>query len=440
MVLAVLEHGEIHLDMVAKGVLSLYESARRDDPARPRTIGIEDELLLVDDQGNMGKAENILWYLVNGLGWEGVFDDQDSALLVGARWEHGEVTTDAGLGTLEWVSPPAESLLDLEDARRKTLDFVIDAAMFNRQRILGVGRQPLTPPSRDAWYPKGRYAMLTDRFGSRIHQATVCASTQTHVGTRSLSEQLMLTRAFLAASGALTAMAANASVYEGRAHPDRLASRQFFWQDFAPADRVGVPPYFPTDPAEYADLLAGLDCVFRSDQKGDYRLSWVPFREEMVGIDPASERFRRNAMMIEGTYWLDARPRFPFGTVEVRPCCQQPQGTGLAFPALILGLAENGAAFQAWVALASWEDWRMSRDAAARHGMACRVGKYSMRELAGRLIEIAREGLHARGLGEEVFLQVLEQRLVEGPPALHQIAAFEKGGMKELVRQFSYRY
>ena len=138
---------------------------------------------------------------------------------------------------------------------------------------------------------------------------------------------------------------------------------------------------------------------------------------------------------------VDARARFIFGTVEVRPCCQKPQWMRLAMPALILGLAENRAARRALVDRFGWQEWRMLRIYGARYGMSAYIGGETpiQRLVAEELIPAARAGLLARGQGEEVLLTPLDRVLKDGSPGLHQRIVFDHRGIRGLVDEFGYR-
>ena len=62
------------------------------------------------------------------------------------------------------------------------------------------------------------------------------------------------------------------------------------------------------------------------------------------------------------------------------------------------------------------------------------VASERIASLAGRLLELARLGLGRRGLGEERFLEPLEERLKSGRcPSDDAVELFQGGGAERLV-------
>jgi gamma-glutamylcysteine synthetase len=389
----------------------------------------------------MGHALGVIARLVR-MGWKPSYDDIHAHLLIGATHpELGTVTTDAGMGTLEWISPPSSSMLDVARWREQTLDLLVICAREIGEVILGVGRQPLTRGTRDHWVPKGRYEYLVTRFGERIHHIPETASQQVHLGCRGTDDTVELLDDFLALSGVLTALAANASVFHGAMHPNALASRQRIWQEFAP-ERVGVPAQPFRTLARLTGWMCASEYLFRKEEVGgitSYTLEGQPFAT-CESVLSANGAFGGHARCHEACLWQDARARYVFGTVEVRSCCQQPQSAGLALPALCLGLAENRTDRRALIDEHPWSAWQASRNAAADHGIMASVGAIPIHAILLDALAIAESGLRSRGLGEEILLEPLRDRLDRGePPAWDQIQAVLEGGIPRLLRRFAYR-
>lgn len=74
------------------------------------------------------------------------------------------------------------------------------------------------------------------------------------------------------------------------------------------------------------------------------------------------------------------------------------------------------------------------REAALQKGLEAQVEGIAIAPLAKRMLEIATLGLKRRGLGEEKFLDSLQQRLVfRQNPATQALELFKKGGIAALV-------
>lgn len=408
-----------------------------------RMVGIEEEWLLINRlTGEMGHALKLIAKLAALPGWAAKYDSAQPDLLIAASHpRYGEVSVDAGRGTLEWSSRPWSNLLFLAAQFDELTELLSRLAAEQGEVIVGIGRTPITVCTPETLIPKARYALFLKRFGPVFNLLGETASQQTHVQARNPDDQIEITNDMLALSGFLGAIVANSGVYGGRSDQSQLSSRVEVWDTYAGQyGRVGIPTTPFADMHDWCNRLWRAEYVFGPT---DAAKTGFALGGELFGNAASSMNglFNTAALFHEGCWWLDARARFAYGTVEVRPCCQQPQWLRLAMPALILGLGENRTARRALVDRFSWTEWRMLRVFGARYGMSAYIGGETpiQRLVAEELIPAARAGLIARGQGEESLLVPLDRIVKEGSPGLHQRIVFDHRGIRGLVDEFGYR-
>jgi glutamate--cysteine ligase len=113
----------------------------------------------------------------------------------------------------------------------------------------------------------------------------------------------------------------------------------------------------------------------------------------------------------------------------------------VAQSALWVGLLYDPAALAAAAALVARHDWRdfaALRPLVPRQGLCAPWGKGTLRDLARDVLAIARDGLAARGHGEEVHLAPLEE-IVNGAPtqAEHWLSRFNGVWAGDITRIFT---
>ncbi len=402
---------------------------------RERKIGIEDEIPIVRADGSPGDMLPVLLSLVEKKGWQPQLDDVTLAVVGASHPDYGVVTTDAGSSIMEWASPVNASLFCLAEGRAKVIQKINALTHDEPQFLLGTGRHPLLKGSAAHWAPKGRYKVLTEAVGTKVHVATEMASQQVTIDGLDAADSIKLLDDFLAISPLLNALTANSSVYHGRVHPAKLASRQLAWRKLA-AERTGIPdqPYRSFE--KLARRLWNSVYLFRHAGAGKYEAVKAIFGDYLT--NGARGELSAHLLVHEGCMWEDARWRFKIGAVEMRQCCQQPKEAGMAVPALMFGLAENRSDRETLVAQFGWDKWRQARDQAARFGMYAKVGNVPIKHLLKQMLIISESGLKSRRLKEEVLLEPLFERLQRGsPPALNQIKAFKYGGITGLIKKFA---
>lgn len=426
-------------ERVRNRLAELFTNVPRVALGQRLTLGLEEEFQFVQSTGLPGQAYPVIEGVSRMEGYEAVYDDIFTDELIAARHPvFGGLGWDAGYSLVEWDSPPVTRVQTADALRNQMLCTVLPLAGRNRLTVAGIGRLPLGKGRSESWKRKGRYETMRSCYGPEINAATMCAARQVSVGTRSMRHQIKVTNTFLALSGAITAMTANSPIHCGRAHKKMLASRQFFWSSFAEASRVGVPNRPFGGLGSLLDWLLGEKLLFYK-KDGQYVKCGQLFWRAAARYVNDDEMFTQMALLHIGTCWQEARARILNGTVEFRSMCQQPQSTGAACEALIVGLAENVG--EAWdlVLTHTWDQWRESRDRGACLSFGAKVGREPMVRVCNSVLNVAERGLKMRKLREERYLRPFRERVLRRrAPALDQLRSWGKGGRQQLIQDSAY--
>jgi gamma-glutamylcysteine synthetase len=396
----------------------------------PRWVGREAEFPLVVPDGRAADSSR-LWPLLIEEGWRPVHDAApggEPGAVVGVRGDGWDCLAEVGRCTVEVVTGPRSSLLELARDHHRAMAILVPAARRAGCRLLGFGIQPRTPPGRRLLSPKRRYPYLAEATDGRWLSWCITASDQVHIDA-GRDELVAVMNAMNALSGAIIALTANSSVYRGRV--GRLASGREGLMAAVTGEpyRHGAVPRAFTDLEDYVRFVLGFRCLFLPDGRGDYRLVDGPLRE--IDGEAGFERF----LFHDHYWWPSARPRARIGTLEVRPACQQPWGASWAAAALATGLAdahqEAAALLAERLGPNAWEVLLRFRRRAVRDGV--RAPEPAPGLLAA-LLGLADMGLRRRGFGEEALLEPLRERLDRrtGPADIARRVVAE-GGIERLV-------
>jgi len=302
------------------------------DQARPHTVGIEDEVMLLDPQEHhlLACAPDVL------------------ALLDGdARFK-----LELPASQLEVVTPP---VMSVSQAAQLLLSGREELARRcqGRARLAAAGAHPFSPGDGEL-NPLPRYRHTILEYGGVARRQLVCAL-QVHVAPGDADQALIIYNAARSYLPLLAALAANAPFYEGR--DTGLASIRPVLCQLLP--RQGVPPAI-----ESWEEFAG-------------DLSWGSLTGSFG----------------PGAWWWELRPHRRFGTLEFRvPDGQSSAGDAGALAAVIQALvAWLGLRHRAGEALEVVPDWRIAENrwSACRHGVEGR-----MADLQTGRVAPTRECLH----------------------------------------------
>lgn len=356
------------------------QAARREHrfgSSPPLTIGVEEELLLVDREcGLLAGAEGVL---------EGI----DDAHAAAASTEIFATQIELKTGVC----------LDAEQAIRE-LTAVRRAAAAAGARLLGSGLYP-DETGEPQLVEKARYEPVKKDLASLL--ATPPCGLHVHVGIPDPETAVAVANAMRHHLPLLAALTANSPFRDGA--DTGLAS--------ARAAAVRSYPRFelPRAFADYEEFLRVADQLIAAAGVADY------------------------------TYiWWDVRPHPNLGTVEVRGMDVQPQpAVNAAVAALIQALAAKEIDSPGAPGLAR-EAIEESYFQAERYGLEARLmvdesTAAPAREVARGTLEEARP--YARDLGGEAALEEVERILAEGNGADRQRRVHEEGGMARLLRHLA---
>ena len=126
--------------------------------------------------------------------------------------------------------------------------------------------------------------------------------------------------------------------------------------------------------------------------------------------------------------------------IECRVMSGQPQTDISAGPAFLLGLQQKFDEVDAILSLKSYDFWKSFYKVALKDGLTAKHEGMYMKELLQTLLGLAREGLIARGLHEEKYLEPLIKRIeTEENPAQEMLRIWEKGGLDAVFRARDYQ-
>ena len=402
---------------------------------RPRIVGREAEFPVVDSTGRAADVRRLWDSLMAAGDLKPKFDGPDSHLIVGLDGADYSYALEVGIGTIEVNSRPCQDLFEIEAIINEAVTRLVMAALDHGWQILGYGIQPVTPASLSIMSPKQRYQSLYRAMGQEWLWYTVTASDQVQIDIGRDELVHILNFGNLMAP-VIIALCANSPVYEGKLSPYCSAREGQMAAIHASEHRHGMPvrPY-----TSIADYIATV-----SDS------TYLILREDNVVV-PSSQRFSDylaehgpdfDAFLFHEHYiWNSARLRVAYGTVEIRPACQQPWGEHMAAAALGVGLIEASVEIDAFVQDALGEEyWSTMR---TYHRQAIRSGLAAPQpapDFLLQIVQMAAEGLARRGQGEERLLEPIYKRLERSfNPAQRIRYIFQADGVAGLLRHAAIR-
>jgi glutamate--cysteine ligase len=273
------------------------------------------------------------------------------------------------------------------------------------------------------WMPKGRYAIMRDymprvgRMGLDMMLRTCTVQVNLDFGDEAdMAEKL---RVSLALQPLATALFANSPFIEGKPS-GYLSLRGRVWTDTDP-DRTGIPAVAFEDGfgfERFADYALDVPMYFVMRDGRYVDASGASFRAFMEGragnlLDGQRATMGDFADHVT-TIFTDVRlKRF----LEMRGADAGSVPMLMAKPAFWTGLLYDAAAQKAAAALIrgwSVEAMRALRLEVPKLALHARIADRALRDVARDALAIARDGLRARGLGEEVYLAPVEEIVASG--------------------------
>ncbi len=351
-------------------------------PGGDFTVGAEDELLLVDEEGQLlgSRASTLLTSLLS----------QES--------QAGTIQSEVFLEEIELGTPPCSDAHGL-----------VTSLAYLRQRVgmtartMGVGVHPSAPFGIAPTTSSPRYDRLTEEFAGLFRTPT--AGFQVHVGTPDQDTAMLAYQALRNRLPVLRALAAGSPYWHGR-DSGLASSRSAILRSYP---RTTMPPALR---------------------------NWEQYVQTVT-------RQMRAAEVPDYTYvcW-ELRPHPRLGTIEVRVMDAQPSLARIAgLTALVQGLARHAAEVPDRDDLP--DDVLVANDfAACRYGLEARVvdpdgSRRPLREVARRALVEARTVLAPEG--QDAPLEIVESMLGGQPEYTRQRRLCEERGMRALLEDLAAR-
>ena len=404
----------------------------------PRTVGREAEFPIVAASGEAVDARRLWQALLANPRLEpeygaGALGQRD--FIVGLKGPDFSYALEVGVGTMEISTRPCQNLFEIQEIMRDAVAQLVSAAARAGWRVLGYGVQPLSPPHLRIMSPKQRYLSLYRAMAAPWLWYTVTAADQLHVAISRAETTAMLNYGSLI-TPIVIALCANSPVYAGKESPYCSAREGVMAAIRANEHRHGMLARPMRDLADFIETLAQATyLIVRAG--GEIVPSSIPFTEYLRthGADYAAFLFHEHYI------WNSARLRAAYGTLEIRPACQQPWTETMAVAALNLGLVEAQPTLHTMMIEELGDDyWGRMR---TYHQQVIRYGLDAPQPLPGllaRALTQAEAALMQRNFGEERLLAPLWRRPERRQnPAQRARIVFRHDGMAGLLHHATIR-
>lgn len=356
------------------------------DADRPRTVGVEEELLLVD--ARTGRPRSVAGQVLRRT------DSSDTS------W--GSVDRELQQEQIETDTAPQRDVADLERELRRGRDLVVASAGELGALVLASGTSPF--PASPVTTPKWRYRRMIERFGITAAEQLSCGC-HVHVAVSSDDEAVAVVDRVRDWLPVLLAISANSPFWQG--HDTGYASfRAQVWARWPSAGPAEV----------FGDVAA-------------YRRYVESVLDTGVPLD-------------EGMLYADARPSRRYPTVELRVAdvCTDVRDAAL-LAALARALVDVAA--DEWragrppggapVSLLRLASWQASREGLAGNLLDPRdLRPRPAAQVLGVLLEHCGAALAANGDEQRVSARLAQLRR-HGTGSDHQRRAYAVGGRLEDV-------
>ncbi|MFC7736807.1 glutamate--cysteine ligase [Roseomonas sp. GCM10028921] len=359
--------------------------------------------------------------LLDGLavrGWERI---EDTGKLIGLKRGEASVSLEPG-GQFELSGAPVSTIAETEAELDDHLRDLRQVAEPLGIGFAGIGFHPLATREAMPWMPKTRYAIMRNympRVGDMgLDMMLRTATVQANLDFGDEADMVQKLRVSLALQPLATALFANSPFREGEPTEYRTLRGQV-WSRTDP-DRTGIPAVAFEDGfgfERFADWVLDVPMYFIMRDGRFVDATGNTFREFMArGLpgDPSVRATMGDWADHVTTVFTDVRlKRF----LEMRGSDMGSAEMVCALPAFWVGLLYDDAAQKAAARLVrGWSVAQMQalRADVPRRALDATIGGATLREVARDVLTISREGLRARGQGEERFLDPLERIVASG--------------------------
>ncbi len=375
-------------------------------------------------------------------GWEPILD---AGKPIGLKRGGASVSLEPG-GQFELSGAP---LADLHGTRVELADHLREVHEVAGPLGLGfapLGFHPLARRDDMPWMPKGRYQIMRAYMprvgGMGLDMMLRTCTVQVNLDFGDEADMAEKLRVSLALQPLATALFANSPFLEGRPS-GFLTLRGHVWSDTDP-DRTGIPAVAFEDGfgfERFVQFVLDVPMYFIMRDGRWIDAAGIPFRAFLEGRAGGALAGQRATM----GDWAD-HVTTVFTDVRLKRFLEM-RGADAGTPAMMLaksafwtGLLYDDAAQKAAAALVrGWtvEAIRALRLDVPRLALHAGIAGRGLREVALDAVAIARDGLRARGLGEEAYLAPLEEIAASGlTQAERWLARAEHGWGGDVSRVF----
>ncbi|WP_237215356.1 glutamate--cysteine ligase [Falsiroseomonas oryziterrae] len=375
-------------------------------------------------------------------GWEPILDRGNP---IGLKRGEASVSLEPG-GQFELSGAP---MADLHETRIELAAHLREVHEVAGPLGLGfapLGFHPLATREDMPWMPKGRYAIMRQYMprvgGMGLDMMLRTCTVQVNLDFGDEADMVEKLRVSLALQPLATALFANSPFVEG-APNGFLSNRARAWTDTDP-DRTGIPAVAFEDGfgfERFAEHVLDVPMYFIMREGKWIDAAGIPFRAFLENRAPALAG--HTATMGDfadhvTTVFTDVRlKRF----LEMRGADAGGVPMLMAKPAFWTGLLYDDAAQKAAAALIrgwSVEEIRALRMEVPRLALKASIRGRRLQDVARDALAIARDGLAARGLGEETYLAPLEEIAASGlTQAERWLQRFDRAWGRDASRIFA---
>lgn len=417
------------LDDIFRTIATDYEARFPVEIVHPRIVGREAEFPVVDARGASVDVRRLWSSLISQGDFVEKTDPANPNLIVALEGEEYSYALEVGLGTIEVNTRPCDNLFCIERIMQDAVRLLVRAASRFGWRLLGYGIQPVTQPSLSILSPKQRYQSLYRAMGQEWLWYTVTAADQVQIDITRHEALDMLNFCNLI-SPVIIAFCANSPVYGGRRSEFNSGREGEMELIHASEHRHGIPAAPFASFEDYVRRSADVQHLILQ-RDGEVIPSSHTFAHTLLEAGPDMEQF----LYHEHYIWNSARTRVAYGTIEIRPACQQPWDSHMAACALGLGLLEAAIPIETYVreALGAsyWNAMREYRIRAIARGL---LASEPVPGFLQTVLQMAHAGIQQRGFGEERYMQPLWDRLYRRiNPARRMRRVFRTSGLQGVV-------
>jgi glutamate--cysteine ligase len=346
-------------------------------------------------------------------GWEPILDRGNP---IGLVKDNASVSLEPG-GQTELSGAPLADLHATGAELDSHLSELREVAGPLGTAFLPVGFHPLATRDAMPWMPKQRYAIMR-QYMPRVGELGLdmmlrTCTVQSNLDFGDEGDMVEKLRLSLALQPLSTALWANSPFREGKA-TDYLTLRGEVWTRTDP-DRTGIPPVVFEEGfgfERFAEYVLDVPMYFVMREGAFVDATSTTFRDFIRHGLPGHPDV--HATMGDWadhvtTVFTDVRlKRF----LEMRGADVGSPAMIVAHPAFWTGLLYDDAAQKAGLELVrGWSvgEMRRLRTEVPKLGLRAEIGGRPLRDVARDAVRIARDGLRARGLGEEKFLAPVEE-------------------------------